>query len=241
MNLNLTRNLKFAAFVASIAIVFAGCQKDANTSKPVKATATAAPSLASLMDTAAATKSFYISNCGLATLPTPVAGNGTVIMPVGRILAFNQPAGEAPLPSSIAFGPAAGSLQGNISPYGAPKYTLTLQGDGNLVLYLTGSSTSLWNTRTATGGANKNINCYLVLGSDGNLVLQDRLTTGGLAEYWASHDVLCPGQQAPVLILQSDGNIVEEYPCAHIGTKTYGFIGNTGTGGGNGSNHNGSF
>jgi len=236
MNLNLQKHLKLLA-IASITIMAAGCQKDANTAKPVKSAAVT-PSLAGLLDTAAATRSFFISNCGLATLTAPVAGNGTVIKPVGRILAVNQPAGEAALPATISFGPPTG-------PSGAPKYTLNMQGDGNLVLYLTGTTTSLWDSQKLGGAAP--VNAYLVLQSDGNLVLQDRAIVPpgtpppALQEYWASHDVLCPGQQAPVLVLQSDGNIVEEYPCTPVGDKTYGFIGNTGTGGGTGSNHRGKF
>jgi hypothetical protein len=220
--------------ITSIGALFAGCQKEATTTtKPNNEQISAAPSFSGKLDTAQLSKNFYISNCGLATLPTPAATSTSPIKGVGTILAVNQPAGETPIPSSILFG--GPNSQGN------PKYTFVMQGDANLVLYLTGTSTSLWSSRSATGGANKHINCYLVLQGDGNLIIKVRETTGALTGIWTSNKILCPGQQPPVLVFQGDGNIVEEYPCAHIGNNTYGFIGNTGTGGGTGSNHSGSF
>jgi len=213
-------------------LAFAGCKKD-HTTPPVKATIQ--PSFANFMDSTSASKSFYISNCGLATLPTPVAGNGTVVLQAGNLMGVNQGYLETPLPSTINFGPTVTDVRGTY-----PKYRLALQGDGNLVLYLNSTNESLWSSRTGANSTNNR--CYLVLQADGNLVLRAlRNATGTVDEYWATHDVICPGQQSPVLILQSDGNIVEEYPCNPIGNNTYGFVGNTGTAGGQHSNHPGSF
>jgi len=234
MNLNLKKGLGFLS-VLSMAVFFAGCKKDSGAGQEKKAISV----LPANAITNNMSQSFYVKNCGLATLPAPVAGNGSFIYPAGIILAVNQPAGETPVPSSILFGP---NVTNPYVDHPFPKYTLTLQSDGNLVLYLTDTNTSLWNTQSAfTFPDNQKANnCYLILQSDGNLVLHQN-ANGTSREYWASHEVLCPGQQPPVLILQSDGNIVEEYPCAPIGNNTYGFLGNSGTGGGQHSNHPGSF
>ena len=223
---------KQAITMALAAIMLAGCTKDSKTTDSPAAT----------MSTSNMKDALLVSanqvNCGNGTLPAP--SGGTLSYGPGTILAVNQPAGEAPIPSSIVFGPVVG---GGIYP-NYQKYILTLQGDGNLVLYLNvpfgHPTTSLWDSRTATGGANTNINNYLILQGDGNLVLKDRLTTGGLAQYWAAQDVLaCSPAPTPRLYFQSDGNIVEEFPATN---GKYGFLGNTGTGGGgNKSNHPGSF
>ena len=74
------------------------------------------------------------------------------------------------------------------------KYKLTLQDDGNLVLY--GPTKVLW----ATGTDGKNGD-RLVVQSDGNMVLY---STSG-KPLWASHS---DGRGLPVLIIQQDGNLV---------------------------------
>ena len=227
MNLKLKKSFKFLTIV-SIVATLASCQKEAkNAPKPIDTAA--APTLSGLM-TAGVTNPLFISNCGIATLITPVSGGGTVILPVGTLLATSQPPGEAAIPSSRSFGPS------NI-------YKLTLTGNGNLIVQ--NGTTTIWTSQNSGGAANTNN--YAILQGDGNLVIRSRnIVPPGTPvpptqEEWASHDVLCANQGAPILILQSDGNVVEEYPCAHIGNKTYGFIGNTGTASGHSSNHNGSF
>jgi hypothetical protein len=115
-----------------------------------------------------------------------------------------------------------------------------MQSDANLVLYREDVSPkrSIWSTNTATSGANKLINCYVVLQSDGNLVLKVRDKLGNLVEQWASHSLTCASTQLPILVFQSDGNIVELYEAPHIGAYAYAFLGNTGTGGGGNKSNN---
>ncbi len=73
-------------------------------------------------------------------------------------------------------------------------YTLTLQPDGNLVLYY--QQTLLWASDTVGTGAN-----HLRMGRDGNLVLSG----SGSAMVWSSNT---SGKGAANLVLQDDGNLV---------------------------------
>jgi hypothetical protein len=73
------------------------------------------------------------------------------------------------------------------------RFTLTVQGDGNLVLY--GPGGALWATNT--GGASSR----LVMQGDSNLVLYD----GTGAARWASGGATFKGAH---LVVQSDGNVV---------------------------------
>ncbi|PAW95743.1 hypothetical protein CKK33_17900 [Mucilaginibacter sp. MD40] len=141
-------------------------------------------------------------------------------------MAVYQPSNETQYPSSVYFG---------------SSYEFTIQGDGNLVLYNRSTGKSLWSSQTATGGAFKQINSYVILQGDGNLVIRQRDKNNNIVEIWGTHTILCANQSLPKLVLQSDGNIVEEYECAHRGNLTHGFIGNTGTGGGGQSSHPGKF
>lgn len=75
------------------------------------------------------------------------------------------------------------------------RFSLVMQGDGNLVLYRNGAG-ALW----ATGTAGKQV-AFAVMQNDGNLVLY---TPNG-APVWASGTHGNPGS---VLILQDDGNLV---------------------------------
>ena len=83
------------------------------------------------------------------------------------------------------------------------KYTLIMQGDGNLVLY-TESNAPVWSTRTQGKGAVR-----ASLQDDGNLVLytkeQDRwFHKDAAAAVWASHT---SGENVR-LVLQDDRNVV---------------------------------
>jgi hypothetical protein len=73
--------------------------------------------------------------------------------------------------------------------------TLTLQDDGDLVLYLTSSGERLWNARTAGRGGNR-----LVMQGDGNLVLY-----GDDRPIW---DTGTSGQPGASLAVQDDSNLV---------------------------------
>jgi hypothetical protein len=75
------------------------------------------------------------------------------------------------------------------------KYTLVLQGDGNLVAYESRVK-ALWNSNTVGSGA---IEC--VMQSDGNLLLKDR--NGRVV--WAT---FTDGYKNAKLVIQDDGNLV---------------------------------
>jgi hypothetical protein len=73
-------------------------------------------------------------------------------------------------------------------------FSLTMQGDGNLVLYQSG--TALWATNTSGSGADE-----AILQGDGNLVIYN---SSGTAE-WASGTA---GNSGAYLDVQNDGNLV---------------------------------
>lgn len=81
------------------------------------------------------------------------------------------------------------------------QYKLTLQSDGNLVLYGTSPSRALWSS--ATYG---NPNAHLVMQTDGNLVLY---SSAGKALWSTGVNPNKVG--ANVLWLQNDGNLVKYY------------------------------
>jgi hypothetical protein len=74
------------------------------------------------------------------------------------------------------------------------RYTLSLQADGNLVLY--GAGAAYWASKTQSKVVSR-----LVMQDDGNLVLYDR--KGG--SVWASGTNGHPGA---FLLVQDDGNVV---------------------------------
>ncbi|ASA21633.1 hypothetical protein [Paenibacillus donghaensis] len=75
------------------------------------------------------------------------------------------------------------------------KFSLVLQGDGNLVLYPTGSINALWSSRTY----GKNVD-WAVLQEDGNFVIY-----GEHSALWATNTF---GNTAAWLVVQDDGNVV---------------------------------
>jgi hypothetical protein len=81
------------------------------------------------------------------------------------------------------------------------RFRLTLQRDGNLVLYSTNTSKALWHTKTWGRGSTK-----LIVQSDGNLVLY-----AGTKALWHTKTW---GRGSTKLIVQSDGNLV-----LYAGTK----------------------
>lgn len=76
------------------------------------------------------------------------------------------------------------------------RYILTLQGDGNLVLYSVNTGRPLWHTRTNRTSANR-----LVLQGDGNLVLYS--STGKPLWYTKTNS-----KDSDRLSMQTDGNLV---------------------------------
>ncbi|KAM0953375.1 putative bulb-type lectin domain-containing protein [Dioscorea sansibarensis] len=76
------------------------------------------------------------------------------------------------------------------------SYTFIMQSDCNLVEYENGSP--IWASNT--GGLGRN--CYVILQSDGNLVIYDNNNRA----VWASNTNVGPGNY--VLILQKDRNVV---------------------------------
>ncbi|MGH9279930.1 MAG: hypothetical protein ACRD12_17755 [Acidimicrobiales bacterium] len=78
------------------------------------------------------------------------------------------------------------------------RYRLTLQTDGDLVLYDSQSGERLWHTKTVGPGVH-----HAILESDGNLVIYD--ASG--AAIWESNTE-SPPNYAAVLRLQDDGNLV---------------------------------
>ncbi len=71
-----------------------------------------------------------------------------------------------------------------------------MQGDGNLVLYITSTATALW-----VSGTSGNSGAYAAFQTDGNLVVY---SSGGSA-LWASHTYTYSGL---TLSMQDDGNLV---------------------------------
>jgi hypothetical protein len=217
------------------------CQKDSHNNEANKSTEIAKksdsnisnPNLATINKSVNSTLSIQtIKNCGVAKLIAP--GSGDQVFPVGTILSVNL--GET-IPSFRDYGGSNGKF-----------YRLIMQADGNLVIYplVNGQTqTSIWHSASATTGADKNLQCQLILQSDGNLVIHARrispLSPLPFTETWASHQIICSNQNAPVLSLQADGNIVEKYLCNPINGFTYGFVGATGTNEGITSNHPGQF
>jgi hypothetical protein len=90
--------------------------------------------------------------------------------------------------STLAAGATIASQSGS--------YTLSMQGDGNLVLY-DGGFNPLWSSGTASMGSS-----HLVVQDDGNLVVY-RDSDGGVT--WSSGTA---GTGASTLVVQNDGNLV---------------------------------
>ncbi len=84
------------------------------------------------------------------------------------------------------------------------QYRLTLQGDGNLVLYKVSNNRALWATNTVNSGANK-----LIMQSDGNLVLYRSNNTVVWASGTQFNGASIPYQKkGDYVIIQNDGNLV---------------------------------
>lgn len=133
-----------------------------------------------------------------------------VVLPLGLSVTVGLPAEAAPeRPSTTSISPSSGIIDGGThlgstigagtefsggqhltSPNG--KYILTMQSDGNLVLYQ--GSTALWASNT--GGPGRRA----VMQSDGNLVIYS-----GSTAVWSSGT---DGYGASRLVLQDDANLV---------------------------------
>src|SRR5581483_7001928 len=90
------------------------------------------------------------------------------------------------------------------------RFQLTLQTDGNVVLY--GPSGALWSTGTYGRGT-----VYLVMQTDGNLVARD----SNWGAVWAS-GTYGAGSSAH-FVIQNDGNAVIYYNTGYWATNTYGW------------------
>ncbi|HEU4967077.1 MAG TPA: PA14 domain-containing protein [Candidatus Saccharimonadales bacterium] len=90
------------------------------------------------------------------------------------------------------------------------RFQLTLQADGNIVLY--GPNGAMWATNTAGRGT-----IYLVMQTDGNLVARD----SNWSAVWAS-GTYGAGSSAH-FVIQNDGNAVIYYNTGYWATNTYGW------------------
>jgi len=92
-------------------------------------------------------------------------------------------------------------LPGQSIQSGDGRYSLVLQGDGNLVLYDTAAASDLWSATAmwATNTAGKNVT-HAIMQHDGNFVLYD-----GAEKVWATDT---HGNDGAHLRIQNDGNVV---------------------------------
>ena len=133
--------------------------------------------------------------------------NATVTLPAGQqTLTIDQDNGgwnihQLTFASSSSSGGSCGELTSNQELTANQSlascngdYTLTMQGDGNLVLYQSG--TALWSSSTAGSGADE-----AIMQGDGNFVLY---TSSG-TPVWASNTA---GNTGAYLNVQNDGNVV---------------------------------
>jgi hypothetical protein len=113
-----------------------------------------------------------------------------------------QSANNAPLWSARGWLPAGGELvQGGFVTSHDGRFTLSMQTDGNLVLYF--ETQALWESGTTTGMTAR-------MQSDGNLAVYDRSNTS----LWGSGTNNNPGAW---LAVQVDGNLVIHAPPAPAG------------------------
>lgn len=144
------------------------------------------------------------------TAPTPPSGllspvPGTSPIP-GQVPA---PPAVAPDRSSLSGGEALRPGQDLVSP--SRTYRLTMQNDGNLVLYQ--GSKSLWSTGTTGNGSHASMQ------SDGNLVL--RSASG--AALWATGTEQHHGAD---LALHDDGNLIVWDGARPVWSRDEGYVGN---------------
>ncbi|HEV2342649.1 MAG TPA: beta-galactosidase [Actinocrinis sp.] len=152
--------------------------------------------------------SYHLTNAGGAVVPQVAVNGGVCAAPSLQPATLAQwsmvagaiPAGTA-APSSCTGSAACGTLTANqslavnqslVSCDG--RFSLTMQADGNLVLYMGG--TVLWASNTIGKAAVK-----AIMQGDGNFVLY---TSAGAA-VWASNTA---GNNGARLVLQNDGNLV---------------------------------
>jgi hypothetical protein len=122
-----------------------------------------------------------------------------------RVASLRASTTSGPGTDRLAANEALGEGQALTSPNG--KYTLAMQGDGNLVLYAdlsSGSPSVKWATYTQKGQSTDTTR--FVLQSDLNLVVY----LGAGTPLWSAASSLLNGKIAgpPTLVLQDDGNLV---------------------------------
>ena len=113
---------------------------------------------------------------------------------------------DSSVPGVLASGATLNNGQSLYSPN--RKYHLTMQGDGNLVLY-DSNNNSKWSSGTAGSGL------YVTMQGDGNLVIYDNATPR--ASYWASNT---SGVSHAYLSLGDDGSLVISLDGAPINVIT---------------------
>jgi RHS repeat-associated protein len=117
---------------------------------------------------------------------------GTALLVLPPFSALLGGSAGATVPGQLPVGQTLSSGQSVASPNGS--YTLLLETSGDLVVDQ--GSTQIWDTNTAG-----NPNDYLILQTDGNLVLY----SSGASQLWASSTA---GTVASYLAMQNDGNLV---------------------------------
>jgi hypothetical protein len=157
-----------------------------------------------------ASGTYHVVNASGAAVPQEAVSGGICAeadLPAASLTQWSVVAGAAPsgtaTPSNCAgsTAPACGTLTANQELTANQSltscngdYTLTMQGDGNLVLYQ--GSTALWASNTAGTAADE-----AIMQGDGNFVVY---TSAGSA-LWASNTAGNPGAD---LLMQNDGNLV---------------------------------
>lgn len=152
--------------------------------------------------------SYHVVTAAGAVVPQALSGNGicasanvgAASLTQWNVVSGAIPAGT-PAPAGCTTPAACGTLTANQSLATGQtrtscdgRFTLTMQGDGNLVLYQGG--TALWATNTANSGAAR-----ATMQGDGNFVVY---TSAG-TPVWASNT---SGNAGAHLSLQNDGNLV---------------------------------
>lgn len=126
----------------------------------------------------------------------PIWSSGTALQPTSSTPATNLPIGTGEL---LAGSTASSRISSGDSIYSSNGwYRLTMQADGNLVLF-DKSGKTIWQTATAGSGAT-----YAQFQSDGNFVLYDNL--GGIK--WSSNTGAYAVNAGKRIVLQPDGNLV---------------------------------
>jgi subtilisin family serine protease len=128
-------------------------------------------------------------------VPNPGTGSPNLLL--------HTPGGPPPQPGNDTLARGESLQAGQVRTSSDGRYTLVMQGDGNLVLYAAGGR-ALWHTSTHGSGAT-----HVVLQGDGNLVVY---TAAGVPVWHTGTH----GTAADRLIVQNDSNLVLYGPSGQV-------------------------